>query len=76
MEKIQKVVLKYDNNKNIYLINDKEVEQDFWIKIKSVWENEQSYNHIKRFVDKWGYSSHDYYTKDNIDVWVFTTVKK
>lgn len=76
MQEIQKIVLKYDNNKNIYLINDKEVEQDVWIKTKSVWETEQSYNHIKRYVDEWGFTSHNYYIEDNVNVWVFTTVKK
>lgn len=75
MKKIEKVVLKYDSNKNIYLINDNKVGQDVWIKTKSVWENEQSYNHIKRFVDKWGFTDCACYSKNNINVWVFTTVK-
>lgn len=76
-EKIKKVVLKYDANKNIYLINDKEVEQDLWIKTKSVWELECSYNHIKRFVQKWGYTSCEIdRTNPDIDVLIFTTVQK
>lgn len=76
MKEIRKIVLKYDTNKNIYLINDKEVEEDVWILAKSTWETAQSYNNIKRYVDKWGFTSHDYYTKDNVYVWVFTTVQK
>ena len=76
MKETARITFKYDNNQVKYYINDKEVEQDVWIKAKSTWENEQSYNHIKRFVDEWGYTSHDYYTKDNVDTWIFTTVKK
>lgn len=76
MKEIQKIILKYDSNKNIYLINDNKVEQDVWVKTKSVWENEQSYNHIKKFVDKYGFTDCDCYTKDNINVWIFTTVKR
>ena len=76
MNEIEKIIFKYDNKQVKYYINDKEVSQDEWIKAKSTWECEEAYNHIKRYIDKWGYTSHDYYTKDNIDVWAFTTVKK
>lgn len=75
MKEVKKNVFKYDTINGTYLINDKEVEQDVWIKAKSTWEVAQSYNHIKRYVDEWGFTNHDYYTKDNIDTWVFTTEK-
>lgn len=75
MNEIQKVVLKYDNNKNIYLVNGKEVEKDVWLRTKGAWETEETYNHIKKFIDKWGFTNHDYYTENNVEVWVFTTKK-
>lgn len=76
MKELARIVFKYDNKQNKHYINDKEVEPDVWIRTKSLWENEQSYNHLKRFVDEWGFTSHDYHTKDNVDIWVFTTVQK
>ena len=75
MKEVKKIVFKYDNINDIFLINDKECDKDTWIKVKSLWEVEQSYNHIKRYVDKWGFTDHDYCTENNIDSWVFTTVK-
>ena len=74
MQDTQKIVLKYDTINNTYLINDEEVDKDTWILVKSTWEAEQSYNHIKKYINEWGFTSHDYYTKDNIDIWVFTTI--
>lgn len=76
MQTIKKVILKFDRNKNIYLMDNKEVNKDIWILTKSSLESSQSYNHIKRYVDKWGFTSHNYYIEnDNILVWEFTTVK-
>jgi hypothetical protein len=76
MKETERIIFKYDKNQDKFLVNDKEIEQDDWIKAKSTWECAQSYNHIKRYVDEWGFTSHDYYTEENVDVWVFTTVKR
>ena len=76
MKTIEKVVLKFDRNKDIYFIDNKEVNKDIWILAKSSLESAQSYNHIKRYVDKYGFTSHDYHIEnDSILVWEFTTVK-
>ena len=75
MKEVKKIVFEYDTINNIFLIDNKECDKDTWIKTKSLWESEQSYNHIKRFIDKWGFTDHNYYTKNNIESWVFTTVK-
>ena len=75
MTEIARISFEYDNKQNKHYINNKEVDQDTWVKTKSAWECEESYNHIKRFTNEWGFTSHDYCTKDNVDIWTFTTVK-
>lgn len=75
MKTIEKVVLKFDRNKDIYFIDNKEVNKDTWILAKSSLESAQSYNHIKKYVDKWGFTSHNYSENNNILIWEFTTVK-
>lgn len=73
MKRFKKNVFKYDTINGTYLINDKEVDEDTWIKAKSTWEIAASYNHLKRYTDKYGYTDCQWYIENNVCIWVFTT---
>ena len=75
MQETKKIIFKYDHNQNKSLVNGQEINYNDWLLAKGGWDTAQSYNHIKKYVDKYGFTYHDYYNIDNVDIWIFTVIK-
>ena len=72
----EKKNFQYNMITNTYTINNKVVSQDEWEKTKSTWDVACSYNHLKWYIDKHGFTNSDYdRSNPNIINCTYTTVQ-